>query len=188
LDELFAATRPAIPDAWREVVQRVNERVRRRGFEISPAAGIGTTLTLLHFTDTNGRIVHVGDSACFLARAGKLTQLSEDHTVEAEALRDAARGIRVELQPWAGHMLTRCLGQARLGVVDVATLGVEPGDRFLLCTDGITKVLDDDVIARLITQAASPEVAVRAIVNTVLEAGAPDNATAIAIFAPNPAA
>ena len=182
LEEFFVSMPPAHAGAWRDLALRVNERVRRRGMLISPGEGIGTTLTLLHLNPGGGTLAHIGDSACFLSRDGVLSQLTEDHTVEAEAIRSIAKGMRVELQPWAGHILTRCLGQAQMGSVDVSSLNVEPGDRLLLCTDGITKVLDKGTIAHQLTKAATPDDAVRGMVDAALSAGGPDNATGIAIF------
>lgn len=182
LVEEFVRNTPATPESWEAVVRKINERVWRRGVAISPAEGIGTTLTLLHFAREGARVVHVGDSACFVLRTGKLTQLTEDHTVAAEAERRLARGLRADPQPWAGHILTRCIGQANLEGVDVSPVTIEPGDRFLLCTDGITKVLENAAIGACLASAASPDDAVNRLIATTLAAGAPDNATGIAVF------
>lgn len=183
LEEEFARFAPSSKASWNALVHVVNDHVRRRGLSISPANGIGTTLTLLHFTQAGAKVVHVGDSACFLLRAGQLTQLTEDHTVEAEAKKKIARGMRVEPQPWAGHILTRCIGQAQMDGADVFDVTVEPGDRFLLCSDGITKVLDRTAVGSCLADASTPDDAVTRLVATTLAEGAPDNATGIAIFA-----
>jgi len=183
LDEEFARNAPETPEAWEALVRKVNDRVWRRGLVISPAEGIGTTLTLLHFAPGGTRVVHVGDSACFLARAGRLSQLTEDHTVAAEAERRFARGLPVEPKPWAGHILTRCIGQIDLEGIDVFGVTVAPGDRLLLCTDGITKVLDESTIGACLTSATTPDDAASRLIAAALAAGAPDNATGIAIFA-----
>lgn len=188
LEGEFSRAAPATPEAWEALVRKVNERVWRRGLVISPAEGIGTTLTLLHFEPDATRVVHVGDSACFLMRAGRLSQLTEDHTVAAEAERRFARGLPVEPKPWAGHILTRCIGQFDLDGVDVSAVAVEPGDRLLLCTDGITKILDNTAIGASLASAASPDDALNRLIAATLAAGAPDNATGIAIFAASSAA
>jgi serine/threonine protein phosphatase PrpC len=188
LEADFARSAPATSESWEALVRKVNDRVWRRGLVISPAEGIGTTLTLLHFEPSGTRVVHVGDSACFMLRAGRLTQLTEDHTVAAEAERRFARGLPVEPKPWAGHILTRCIGQIDLDGIDVATVSVEPGDRLLLCTDGITKVLDNTAIAASLAAAVSPDDALDRLIAATLAAGAPDNATGIAIFAVSSAA
>lgn len=182
LVEEFVRSAPATPESWEALVQKVNERVWRRGIAISPAEGIGTTLTLLHFTREGARVVHVGDSACFLFRGGGLTQLTKDHTVEAESARRIARGEHVAPQPWAGHILTHCIGQAELKRVDAFNVPIESGDRLFLCTDGITKVLDAMAIAAALAAVSDPEEAARDLISLALKAGGPDNATGIAIF------
>jgi protein phosphatase len=183
LEEEFSRTAPATPEAWEALVRKVNERVWRRGLVISPAEGIGTTLTLLHFASGSPQVVHVGDSACFMLRAGRLSQLTEDHTVAAEAERRFARGLPVEPKPWAGHILTRCIGQIDLDGIDVLAAAVDSGDRLLLCTDGITKVLDNHAIGAALVSASSPADALDRLIAATLAAGAPDNATGIAVFA-----
>lgn len=182
LVEEFVRNAPTTPESWEAVVRKINERVWRRGVAISPVEGIGTTLTLLHFTKDGAKVVHVGDSACFLQRAGNLTQLTEDHTVEAEAARRVARGDHVALQPWAGHILTHCIGQEKLERVDVFAVPVHSGDRFFLCSDGITKVLDLKTIGTALKGASTPEDAALDLIRLALEAGGPDNATGIAMF------
>ncbi|HUG11744.1 MAG TPA: protein phosphatase 2C domain-containing protein [Opitutaceae bacterium] len=183
LEQEFARNTPATPESWEALVRKVNDRVWQRGLVVSPNGGIGTTLTLLHFTADGVTVVHVGDSACFLVRAGKLTQLTNDHTVAAEAERRIARGLPAEPQPWAEHILTRCIGQPFLDGIDVSAVTVQPGDRFLLCTDGITKVLDDRTIASCLKSPATPDETTNLLIAAALAAGAPDNATGIAVFA-----
>lgn len=183
LVEAFVQTRPVAAEAWDGLVRTVNDKVRRLGLSINPVEGIGTTLTLLHFETGGAKLVHVGDSACFLLRAGKIIQLTEDHTVAAEAERRLARGLPAESAPWAGHILTRCIGQPDLDGVDVSAVAVKPGDRFLLCTDGITKVLDHASIAQCLGSAITPTDALGRLISATLDAGAPDNATGIAVFA-----
>jgi serine/threonine protein phosphatase PrpC len=182
LEEGFIRSTPETPESWDALVRRVNDRVRQRGLVVNPVGGIGTTLTLLHFTADGVTIVHVGDSACFLERAGKLSQLTNDHTVAAEAERRIASGLAAERQPWAEHILTRCIGQPILDGIDVSVGTVQPGDRFLLCTDGITKVLDDRTIASCLRSPATPDETAKLLIAATLAAGAPDNATGIAVF------
>jgi serine/threonine protein phosphatase PrpC len=118
-----------------------------------------------------------------MLRAGRLSQLTEDHTVAAEAERRFARGLPVEPKPWAGHILTRCIGQIDLDGIDVLAAAVDSGDRLLLCTDGITKVLDNHAIGAALVSASSPADALDRLIAATLAAGAPDNATGIAVFA-----
>jgi protein phosphatase len=183
LEDEFIRHAPATAESWEALVRKINDRVWQRGLVINPIGGIGTTLTLLHFTADGVTVVHVGDSACFLVRAGKLTQLTDDHTVAAEAERRIARGLPAEPQPWAEHILTRCIGQPILDGIDVSSATIQPGDRFLLCSDGITKVLDDRTIASCLKSPATPDETASLLIAATLDAGAPDNATGIAVFA-----
>ena len=140
-------------------------------------AGMGTTLTLA-VLEADGvlNLAHVGDSRAYLLREGSLQQLTTDHTVIAELI---AMGRltpeAAELDP-RRHLLTQSLG---LGPVEVEVVRLElhENERLLLCSDGLTTMLDDERIADLLSEMDDPEEAVWTLVEAANSAGGLDNTT-----------
>ena len=141
---------------------------------------LGTTLTAAYVQGPRVMIVHVGDTRAYLCRASRLQRLTHDHTLGA-AIADAAG------TPGAGDALSHVLVNAIGGSGDkpraelVAT-AISPGDRLLLCSDGLHGTLDDARIAAILGSAETANAAVEALVNEVLARGAPDNVTAVVAF------
>jgi len=117
--------------------------------------GMGTTAVVAHLRSSRAWVAHVGDSRAYRCGGSGLEQLTRDHG--------------------SGSLLIQALG---LGDVapDVAVVGLEPGDRLLLCTDGLTDTTDEAEIARLVTQ-GSPQEACDALVAAALRGGGIDNVT-----------
>lgn len=153
------------------------------GRAVEPFEESGTTLTALAWTGSQLALVHIGDTRAYLLREGELFLITHDHTV-VQAMVDAG-----DLDPSeaASHpqraMLVRALagGGATTegtGSFDVRLRDTQPGDRFLLCSDGLSAVVAQDAIREALAPAASPspEAAVAALMSLVEAAGAPDNA------------
>lgn len=144
--------------------------------------GMGTTMTLLTVEDDIATIGHVGDSRAYLLRDGELRQVTEDHTVAAEYV---ALG-QIKPEEASGHpqrhMLTRTLGVARFVNVDEFKLDLVPGDRILLCSDGLTEMVADDVIAEALA-GGTPDEVVWNLVELANEAGGVDNITVVVVEA-----
>ena len=164
----------------REAVLRADARIVEEVDRHPEFAGMGTTLTLAFASGTRLFIIHAGDSRCYRFRAGKLEQLTEDHTLVA---RMAARG---EIRPEEArthprrHIVTNVLGGNSPGVrADVQVEGIEAGDMLLLCSDGLTDMLDDARLALVLAEAAAPEAACARLVAEANEAGGKDNITAV---------
>jgi len=141
-------------------------------------AGMGTTLTVAYSVGADAFIVHAGDSRAYLYRGGRLHQLTHDHTV-AQSLADAGM-IRPDQVPTHArrHVLTNYLGGPPFGVQpECVTLRLADGDRLLLCSDGLTEMIDDPAIADALGRHAEPEAACQALVDLALERGGRDNVT-----------
>lgn len=160
----------------------VNDAVHLLGRQLSPRHGIGSTLTLAHFTATHLHLVHVGDSFLFRWRAGALTPLTLEHNIENELRARAARGEPAYATHENRAALTRCIGQPPPLAGDFAAHALAPGDRYLLCSDGVTRGIPVEELGRLLGAAADPESACRVLVDTANERGGYDNATALVIF------
>lgn len=139
--------------------------------------GMGTTLTMV-VLDADGvaHFGHVGDSRAYLLQGDSFRQLSHDHTYVMELV---ARGqispSDAETHP-RRHLLTRVIGMDEV-VVDEFDEQLEAGDRILLCSDGLTGMVDDDAVAGLLRDSASPAEAAWALVEAANAAGGVDNTT-----------
>jgi serine/threonine protein phosphatase PrpC len=163
-------------------VQHANEMVAQLGQRISPAMGIGTTLTIGCVRKNTLTIAHVGDSRCYGVRRKEFSRLTEDHSVENEARLRRARGEVVYYHEANRNALTRCIGQPTPPEVDLITRMLEVGDRYLFCTDGITRMLPDSEIGSILMKFENPQAVIDDIVSLAVRRGGPDNATGVAIF------
>jgi protein phosphatase len=143
-------------------------------------AGMGTTLTMAFSSGSRLFVIHAGDSRCYLFRNGSLEQLTEDHTVVAEMVgRGEISAEQARHHPHR-HVVTNVLGGGHAGVrVDVQRVSLEPGDVLLLCSDGLTDMLDDDRIAATLAAEPEPEAVCERLVAQANEAGGQDNITAV---------
>jgi serine/threonine protein phosphatase PrpC len=161
---------------FRTLRESLVERVRAE-----PAlAGMGTTLTIACSLGAELVVAHAGDSRVYLLRAGSLQQLTRDHTM-AQALANAGviRQDDVAVHPMA-HVLTNALGTHEGTVqVELHSLVLEHGDHLMLCTDGLTDMVEDSAIMEALLGAASAEEACRELVRLALEGGGRDNVTVV---------
>ncbi|WP_457636747.1 Stp1/IreP family PP2C-type Ser/Thr phosphatase [Oceanithermus sp.] len=142
--------------------------------------GMGTTATALALNLPYAIIAHVGDSRAYLLRDGVLTQLTQDHSWVAERMRQGlltpteARNHR-----WR-NVITNALGSFPEARVDLIGLKVQPGDRFLLCSDGLSGVLEDSALQEILEE-LPPAESVKKLINLANEWGGPDNISAIVV-------
>ncbi|SNX58234.1 serine/threonine protein phosphatase PrpC [Streptomyces sp. TLI_55] len=136
----------------------------------------GTTLTALLWTDSRLALVHIGDSRAYLLRDGALFRITHDHTL-VQSLIDEGRLTPEEA---ASHprrtLLLKALGTA---APDLRLHDAAPGDRYLLCSDGLSNVVPDARIRTALTTAATPEAAVHTLIGAANEAGGPDNVSCV---------
>jgi protein phosphatase len=144
--------------------------------------GMGTTMTLLTIEDEMATIGHIGDSRAYLLREGELTQLTDDHTVAAEYVAQGQLTREEAARVPQRHMLLRTLGLTRFVNVDEIKLDLSPGDRILLCSDGLTEMVSDDDISKTLA-GGSPDEVVWELVEMANDAGGVDNITVIVVEA-----
>lgn len=141
---------------------------------------MGTTAVLLHLAGPQLLCMWVGDSRAYRFRKGGLTQISRDHSVVQELIdRGVIDPAEAERHPMA-HVLSRAVGTEADLRIDMVQDTALPGDQYLLCSDGLTKVVPEEVIARLMRMPAVNAVAERLVAET-LASGAPDNVTVVVI-------
>jgi protein phosphatase len=164
------------------IVLKANVSVAELGQRLSPAMGIGTTLTFGQIADGQLRIAHIGDSRCYGWRRGEFRRLTEDHSVENEARMRRARGEVVYYHEANRNALTRCIGQPTPPEVDVIPRELAAGDRYLFCTDGVTRMIPDSELATMIAQPGEPAAVLKEIIALAVRRGGPDNATGVMVF------
>ena len=163
-----------------EAVAAANTTVAQRSHEESELAGMGTTLTGVLVVGRDALLVHVGDSRAYLLRDGRLRQLTEDHTL-VQALIDQGRITREDVATHPHRsVITRAIGVAGDVEIDSQRLTLHDGDRLLLCSDGLSGVVDDDTIATVLRQHGSEGIAER-LIELANTAGGPDNITVLVI-------
>ena len=128
------------------LIQEANRQVYERAREDSDASGMGTTITVALFENGIVSIGHVGDSRAYLIRDRKVDQLTEDHSLVAELVRTGRLSPEEAESHPQRSVITRALGTDPDVDVDVFSIEAKPGDVFLICSDGLTSMVDDEVI------------------------------------------
>jgi len=188
-DVITAAVLEAGPEAeldLQAIVTAANEAVAMLGQRISPSSGIGSTLTLGCVRGGKMKLAHVGDSRAYSWRGGEIACLTEDHTVENEARRRRARGEVVYYSEAQRGALTRCIGQTIPPEVDLSDVPILAGDRFVFCTDGVTRLVFEREMREIIGKPHDPAEIARILVELALQRGGPDNATVAAVIIDSP--
>jgi len=157
-----------------------NTEVSRRSHDDPELEGMGTTLTALLLDGGTAHLVHVGDSRAYLSREGSLAQLTDDHTL-VQALIDQGRLTPAQAGTHPHRsVITRAIGVATDVEVDAKSFALLPGDTLLLCSDGLTGMVDDETIAELLAT-HGPSDAVDALIAAANEAGGTDNVTVLLV-------
>ncbi len=169
--------------AARRSQQRVvgaHEAILAEGRRAPDLEGMGCTVTAVRNLGRDLQITHVGDSRAYLLRDGQLTRLTRDHTY-VQMLVDSGRMSREDAETSASrHVLVNAVGGINDTVrVDVDHLPLANGDRVLLCSDGLSDLVDDETIRTLLASAPTAEQACHALVGRALAAGGRDNVTVV---------
>ncbi len=173
---------PALAECVEASVRSANERVYAMGQGDPGWKGMGCTLTALMLCRESGTfgIGHVGDSRAYRFRAGRLECLTEDHTVAQQSVAEGRIPPQAARDHPFGHVLTRVVGTGHSVEPMVVVGQAEPGDVFLLCTDGVMRVMDEDEVSAVLTSYGEDlEAAGEALVAAVNARGGPDNATLV---------
>lgn len=178
----FHATAEGAEPDLAHIVQSTNTAVASLGLKLSPGMGIGTTLTIGCIRGDAMKLAHVGDSRCYVARPNEFIRITEDHSVENEARMRRARGEVVFYHEANRNALTRCIGQPMRVDVDLITRPLAAGERYLFCTDGVTRMVPDRDLSALVMRHPKPEDSLREIISTAVTRGGPDNATGVLIY------
>jgi len=168
----------ALVDALRSAVEAANQQLRE-AIEANPhLEGMGTTLTATLFSGSKIGMVHIGDSRAYLLRNGEFTQITKDDTY-VQMLVDEGRITEEEANSHPQRsLLTRALDGRDIDP-EYSVRQVLPGDRYLICSDGLSGVVSADTIAATLREYADPQQCVERLVQLALRSGGPDNITVI---------
>lgn len=165
-----------------ELIREANDRIYRHALANPAAAGMGTTVTALLVDEATGTIAvgHVGDSRAYLVRDGALAQLTADHSLVAELVRSGRLTPQEAEQHPHRSVITRALGTEADVEVDTFSVAAEPGDIYLVCSDGLSSMIRDDEILSVVANAdASPDGIAEGLVEAANRAGGEDNVTVV---------
>ncbi|WP_422396978.1 Stp1/IreP family PP2C-type Ser/Thr phosphatase [Streptomyces gobiensis] len=162
-----------------ETVQRANEQLRVMVEEDPQLEGMGTTLTALLWTGQRLGLVHVGDSRAYLLRDGVLSQITQDHTW-VQRLVDEGRITEEEATTHPQRsLLMRALGSGEHVEPDLSIREVRAGDRYLLCSDGLSGVVSHQTMEETLADYQGPQETIEELIQLALRGGGPDNITCI---------
>lgn len=162
-------------------VKRISQAVYEDGQSRNEQGREGTTLALLHLRNGVATVANVGDSRVYMLRLGKLVQLSRDHTlVFSKMLQGKLTREEMRKDP-TGNQIYQYLGQEADKITDDSMYYREcalcNGDRFMLCSDGVSDLIPHAQLEKLLTTSETPGEAANALVRTALELGGKDNTT-----------
>ena len=173
-------------DSFDEAVQEANRRILAAARGDDKLSGMGTTIVAVRFGGTRSEpvaeVAHVGDSRVYLVRDGELEPVTEDHSLVAELVRSGDLTRDQAQDHPQRNLITRALGAEDRVQVDTALLSVGAGDRFILCSDGLSDMVPDGRISALVAEGpGSPEQTAGRLLEAALEAGGSDNITIVVV-------
>ena len=166
----------ALLEVLGHAVTEANAEVARRAADDSARFGMGTTLTAMLWSGGTAALLHIGDSRAFRLRDGRLRQITEDHVL----------GNLVSNSGPLAPVLSRYLDGRPDRSPDLGLRELRPGDRYLICSDGLSPVVSSEEIGAALAAAAGPADGVRQLVALAEDAGAADNVSVIVIDVHDP--
>ena len=180
-DRVYASASDA-EFALKQALAAANSLLAETVFEHPELTGMGTTVSAIIRADGKIALAHIGDSRVYLLRAGKLTQITADHTF-VQRLVDSGRITQEEaaIHP-RRSVLMRVLGDVDSAPeIDTAVFETEPGDRWMLCSDGLSSYVSDEKIEAVLKNLSDVVAAADRLVKESLDQGAPDNVTVVIV-------
>jgi serine/threonine protein phosphatase PrpC len=182
VDRARRRSRPGrLGSALAHAISELSTLVRSEAAADPRLDGMGTTLVFALVSGNTAHLAHVGDSRAYLLRAAHLRRLTEDHSLAGEMARDGLLDAESASAHPLGHALTRAIGMPGSIRPEVREVDLAPGDRLLLCSDGLTKMVAEQEIGALLEARPEPSEACRALVDAANDAGGYDNISAVVV-------
>lgn len=164
-----------------DAIRTASKKIYSESCERPELKGMGTTSTALMVFENQATIAHVGDSRVYLIRAGEIQQLSEDHSLVQDQYRAGLITSEQAKNSKYRNIITRSVGFEDDVDVDILILEALPGDVFLLCTDGLTTLVEDSEILEIVSEGPE-ELVPRNLVDLANHRGGNDNITAVLVY------
>ncbi|HVL03977.1 MAG TPA: Stp1/IreP family PP2C-type Ser/Thr phosphatase, partial [Acidimicrobiales bacterium] len=186
--ESLESSEPTTVDALEEAVRQANRAVWERASDDPELRGMGTTLCVIALSadsagggDDRILVANVGDSRVYQFHDGDITQITDDHSLVEDLVREGRLSAEEARTHPQRNILTRVLGNEPDVEVDTWEIIPQRGDRYLLCSDGLFNEVDDDRIAAVLRRLADPEDAAHELVNLANQHGGRDNVSAVVV-------
>lgn len=167
-----------------DAILAAHQTVRKEAAKSLSQRGMGSTVVVAWLQPDSCQLWlgHVGDSRAYLLRGSEFILLTEDHTVYNQALRAGMLGPDPSSHPPRG-VLSQAIGPSEVIAPETARIELHPGDRLLLCSDGLTDMVSPEQIAGLVGSAEEPEVVCQKLIQAALQGGGKDNVTVVLLQA-----
>lgn len=184
-DELFGYPDASLSRIGNYVLSSVriaNRVIYEMATQYEQYSGMGTTVVILFVTPSLIIAANVGDSRIYMVREGRIERMSKDHTIVSEHVEMGVMTEEEAAKSPLRHILTRNLGSAEHVDPEVFEIVPSGSDRFILCTDGLTDLANDDEILEIAQGGQDPELLCRDLVDLALQRGGHDNTTVVSVF------
>jgi protein phosphatase len=181
LGKLRSSSSKSIRNAIRKSLVKLNRYICHEGAEGNGSWQMGATVVMVLFSDERVYIANVGDSRVYRLRNGRLKQLTTDHSIVAELVEKGyIEPEQAENHPQQ-HIITQCIGFDKGVKPAIKSFIPKTYDRIILCSDGLTDVVNDRQITAILKEKSDPQKACERLIQAANEAGGPDNITAMVI-------
>ena len=181
LDKLKVGTTRAIRSLLERMIAEQSKQLQLEGTSETGFRDMGATLVIVLLRKNRCFVANLGDSRAYRLRKGKMTQITRDHSVVSELIEKG----RIEPEEAVNHeargQITRYVGMEEKARSHVRSFTLKKSDRLLLCTDGLTDMLDDAKIAAILSAETDPQTACESLVSAANKAGGHDNVTTLVI-------
>ncbi len=165
----------------KEAVEKANVGIIQDQRSNPARRDMGTTVVVLIFRDEHPLCAHVGDSRLYRLRSSQLEQITDDHTWVGMALKKGEiNAEQAKFHPWR-HVLSQCLGREDLQHIDIQEFEVQPGDRLLICSDGLTEEVTDEQIEAALANLKTCQETAQELIDAAKAAGGSDNITVVIV-------
>lgn len=162
-----------------EIIRLANMEIYQKSVEEPTFQGMGTTLILAMVTGRTLHIGHVGDSRAYLLREGEMTRITTDHSYIEELIKSGSISREEAERHPKKNIITRALGCFNEVEADIHTVELQEKDVILICTDGLTNMLNEDEIMNILTETKEPEQTCTKLIEIANEKGGEDNITVL---------
>jgi len=176
--DVFDEGRAAIPLVLRDALRTITRRIARNSS--GHLSRMCTTLASMVVTEEKAYVMHVGDSRVYRVREGRLSQLTQDHSLVNEMRQAAGANVTASVEYELGHIVTQYVGAGHSPSPDIAEFSVRTGDRFLLCSDGLSDILTESQICETMSRGSVRE-ACEDLVWDAYHLGGVDNISAVVV-------